>query len=101
MSGLKEEDDSIIDIDDIIMLSKDSDKIRFIIVDKAEVLTSIDNYEWYNLFDPKNGILVSSDFDEQELFIAETDYNTANMTRDDAVVVKNTHKEYVKFVNVS
>ena len=88
-----------IDIDDIIMLSKKSDKIKFIIIDKTTVLNSVDNYEWYNLFDPKNGIIISSEFDDQELFIAESDYDTPNISRDDAIVIKNTHKEYVKFVN--
>ena len=83
------------------MLAKNSDRIRFIIVENMNVLTSVDNYEWYNLFDPKNGILVASDeFDDQELFIAESDYDRPNIGRDNAIVVKNGRKEYVKIVNV-
>ena len=100
MVDLKEEDETVTTIDDIIMLAKNSNKIRFIIIDNYEVLRSIDNFDWYSLFDPKNGILIAGDFDEQELFIAESDYNTQTLLRDDAVVIKNTHKEYIKFVNI-
>ena len=99
-SNEKEEaDTNIIDLDQIIMLAKDSDKIRFVLIDNYEILKSVDGYDWYNLFDSKNGILVSGEFDEQELFIAEVDYENRAIMRDDAIVIHNAHREYIKFVN--
>ena len=93
-------DEEIIDLDDIILLAKDSDKIRFILVDNMEILKSVDNSEWYSLFDPRNGILVSGEFDDQELFMAENDYTNNSIMRDDAIVIHNGTKEYIKFVNI-
>ena len=92
--------ETIIDLDDIILLAKDSDKVRFILVDNMEILRNVDSSEWYSLFDPKNGILVSGEFDDQELFMAENDYTSHTIMRDDAIVIRNGVKEYIKFVNI-
>ena len=94
-----ESNDDIVDIDDIIMLAKKSNKIRFIIVDNMEKLSSVDNFEWYSMFDSKNGIVIAGDIEEQELFSAETDYEETQVSRDLAVVINNGRKENVKFVN--
>ena len=93
-------EEEIVDLDDLILLSKNSNKIRFIIVDNCEILKSVDNFEWYNLVDLKNGIIISADFDSQELFISESDYDNHIITRDDAIVVKENQKEFVKFINL-
>ncbi len=93
-------DETIIDLDDIILLAKDSDKIRFILVDNMGILKSVDNTEWYSLFDPRNGILVSGNIDDQELFITESSYSNETIMRDDAIVIHNGSKEHIKFVNI-
>ena len=97
---VEEVDENIVDIDDIIMLAKKSNRIRFLIIENMNFLANVDNYEWYHLFDSRNGILVAGEFDDQELFMAETDYDRPNVGRDNAVVIKNGSKEYVKFVSL-
>ena len=97
----EELNEDIIDIDDIIMLAKNSNKIRFILVENERILNSVDNYEWYNLFDPKNGIILTAgEFEDQDLFIAEDDYDRPHLGRDNAIVINNGHKEYIKYVNI-
>lgn len=102
MKKLKEEnpDDEIIDVDDLIMSAKDSNKIRFILLDANNLLKSVDNTPWYNLVDLKNGILIASNPDDQELFNVENGYSDSNISRDDAIVIKNTQKDFIKFINV-
>jgi len=99
--GLKKDnpDEEIYDLDDLILLSQLSNKIHFIIVDGVDSLKSVDSFEWYNLADLKNGILVSSDLDSQDLFILDSTYSDYSITRDDAIVIKNGQKNFIKFVN--
>lgn len=93
-------DEEMVSLDSLILLTKNSDKVRFVIVDHCELLRNVDNYEWYNLVDLKNGIIISAEFDSQELFVSDNDYDNRLITRDDAIVMKNNQKEYIKFINI-
>lgn len=100
LKKLKEDSKEIISLDDLIILSKDSNKVTFLIFDDYRLLKSVDNFDWYNLADLRNGIFVSGDLDEQELFITNNDYSSNNLSRDDAVVINNGKQEFIKFVNI-
>ena len=95
----EESDEEIIDLDKLILLSKNSKKIIFVIVDDYRILRSVDSFEWYNLVDLKTGILISEELDSQELFIANADYSNNIITRDDAIVVNSGRLDYIKYVN--
>lgn len=106
MNTLKEEtseeetsQNEIITVDDLILLAKDSSTVRFILVDSCELLNSIDDFNWYNLATTNNGILVAEELDNQELFVATDDYSNNSLGRDEAIVITNGTKNYIKFVN--
>ena len=95
---MKKEDPTIITIDDIILMCKDSEQFRFVILDFCEALTSVDNLPWYNLVSTNNGILLSTTIDSQSLFIASESYDTVQIARDDGIVIIKSAKEYIKYV---
>lgn len=96
--SMKKDDSTIITIDDIILMCKDSEQFRFVILDFCDSLTSIDNLPWYNLVSTSNGILLSTTIDSQSLFVASEAYDTVQIARDDGIVILKSAKEYIKYV---
>ena len=98
LQNMKEADDTVILLDDIIMMCEKTDLFRFIIVDNTSLLTNIDNVSWYNLVSTNNGILLSTEFDSQSLFTASDDYNNSSIGRDEAIVIEKGIQKYIKFM---
>ena len=95
----EEENKDLITIDNLILLAKESKTIHFTIIDSMNQLRSVDDYPWYNLVTLNNGIIISGEVDNQELFMIRDPYNNPNIGRDDAVVIENGDKKFIKFVN--
>ena len=100
LTKLKETDNGVVNVDDVIVMFKETKLVRFILVDSINLLKSIDNVSWYNLVNLSNGILLSSDFDNQDLFNAKYQYNeNGNIGPNDAIAINNGDKSYIRFVN--
>ena len=93
------ETEEIFTLDDLIMLVKDSKRVHFIIVDNSDLLRSVDDSAWYNLVNISNGILVAAEVDDQSLFMTTNEYSNHSITRDEAIVIENGSRKYIKFIN--
>lgn len=93
------ENEEIITLDDLIILSNNSVAVKFVIIDQCDLLTGIDDYSWYNLTNVNNGILIAGEFDNQSLFVAKEDYYNNSINRDEAIVIENGIKKYIRFVH--
>lgn len=93
-----EPDGDIKDLDDLIILAKNSNKFRFVIFDYANVMLSVDDYRWYNLVQLNNGMVLSEVSDNQELFTLRGYYRDEEAGRDDAFIIDNGNKIDIKYV---
>lgn len=102
LKKLKEEGEDIVSIDDIIVEFKDSKMVKFILVDSVKQFRNVDDTLWYNLISLSNGILLASNFDDQELFRAKYVYgDNDNIAPDTAIAISDGDKVQIKFVNNS
>ena len=94
---MKKEDDTIITIDDLILESKDTANFKFIIINDYK-LKSVDDKEWSDYLDSGNGIVIAMEKDSQDLIDYEDSYDEIKINKDIAIVIKDSKKNYIKYV---
>ena len=94
---LKEEDDSVKTIDDLIMNSIHSDTFKFILINDRR-LSSIDDREWSDYLDYGYGIILGTEKDNQSLIEMNDVYDDVKINKDTAIVVNDYKIKYIKFI---
>ncbi len=98
LNELKQEDNHVHNITDLILSAKDSGNYKFIIADQNRSLRSLDN-PWGAYADNTNGILLGLSVDDQSVLVAKPRYDLeGQILSDTAMVVKDGEQEFIKYV---
>ena len=94
---LREEDDTVKTIDDLIIESRETENFKFIIINDYK-LRNVDDTDWSDYLDIGNGIILAMEADNQELIDFEDSYDNIKVNKDIAIVVKDSKKNYIKYI---
>ena len=97
LKKLREEDEDVLTIDDLIMSAANSENFKFIIVNDKS-LASIDDREWSDYLDYGYGIILGTEKDDQSLITMDDSYDDVKITKDTAIIVDDYKKKYAKFI---
>ncbi len=97
LKKLKEEDDSVVTLDDLFVAAIGAENYKFIIFNDQN-LRSIDSYEWADYVDGGNGIILGLDLDDQQLIEYESSYEEMKYAKDTAVAIVDSRKNNIKYI---
>lgn len=101
LNKAKDEDSSLINLEELLLAAKSNKFFKFIIYEAASSFDEVKNGEIVNYIDDSNGIWVGRGFDNQNCFDAPDAYNDdVKLTSDSVVLVKNGKTEYAKFIKM-
>lgn len=99
MLELKNEDDSVITVDDLI-LSSTNDNFKFIIYEDSSLFQKIVNGKLSDIIDNQSGIWIGNDYEDQESFEMERVYSDTQLSNDNLVIIKDSTPVFVKFPTI-
>ncbi len=97
MKKLKEEDESVVTIDDLMVAAIGAENYKFVIINNKS-LTSIDNCEWADYVDSGNGIVLGFDIEDQQIIEFESSYEEMKYAKDTAVAIVDSRKNNIKYI---
>lgn len=97
MNSLKEEDENIITIDDLLEVSKDSKYFKYLIYDGASKVDNLRTGDISNTIDLSYGLWIGRGLESQSVYDVFTIDENVKMTNDTVVVINNDNFKFIKF----
>ena len=94
---MKQEDEDVLTIDDMINTAAGSENFRFILVNDNNLKT-IEDREWSDYLDYGYGIIIGTDKDEQSLIDSDDTYDEVKINKDTAIIVDDYKRKYAKII---
>lgn len=96
-----QEDDSLYTLNNFIDDFSDSNMYKFVICGKYNSSKKFENEKWYNKLSKKDGIVIYSEFNDQDFVFGkrlDDEYNL-NLDETNAFVVRNNQKEIITYIS--
>ncbi len=93
----EEEDETIVNIDELISNSKTVSNFKYILFDVDSRINRISEGSLDTLFKRNSGIWLGKEFEDQETFDCNDTYNVPSLTNSNIVIVENGKAEFVKY----
>ena len=97
-SEMKQNDDNVITLDELIINS--TNNFKFVLYDVERDFRNIIEGELSELVDSQSGIWLGSDYDEQDVIEVEKDYSEVKLSLDSIVLINDSLPEYVKIPTI-
>lgn len=97
LEKLKEDDDEIVTIEDLIYNAKSINNFKFILYDKEEALSRLGDGKIDSLFKRSRGLWIGKGFDGQQTFDVINQYTDAVITNSNVVMVEHGQANYIKY----
>ena len=94
---MKQEDESVLTIDDMIVAAANSENFKFILINDKNLKT-IEDREWSDYLDYGYGIIIGTEKDEQSLIDSDDTYDEIKINKDTAIIVDDYKRKYVKII---
>ena len=97
LEKLKEDDDEIVTIEDLIYNAKSINNFKFILYDKEEALSRLGDGKIDSLFKRSRGLWIGKGFDGQQTFDVINQYTDIVITNSNVVMVEHGQANYIKY----